>query len=222
MPRSPRALADGCVYHVMNRGNGKQQVFHKDQDYRSFIKLISRGQSRNCLDILAYCLMPNHFHFLLMANKGVDLSRWMHWLMTTHVRSYHEHYNSSGHIWQGRYKCSIVQEDVHLLTVTRYIERNPVRAGLVTSAQSWPWSSHRERCGWNSGHLLSELPVDRPEKWQDYVDTPLTEKELQKIRESVKRQSPYGDADWELITCRKFGLESTINPLGRPRKERKK
>ena len=155
MPRSPRALADGCVYHVMNRGNGKQQVFHKDQDYRSFIKLMSKVQTRNRLDIFAYCVMPNHFHLLLLPKKGQDMSRWMHWLMTTHVRCYHEHHESSGHIWQGRYKCSLVQNDHHLLTVTRYIERNPVRAGLAETWQEYPYC----------GSMIGPYDIRHPYWW---------------------------------------------------------
>jgi putative transposase len=222
MPRIARGLVNGFIYHVINRGNGRHEVFHKDQDYKSFINIMTEAQSRALLKVLAYCIMPNHFHMLLMPNKGRDLSRWMQWLLTSHVRRYHRHYRSSGHVWQGRFKSFIVQKDDHLLTAIRYIERNPVRAGLVVSAKDWRWSSHRGRSGFNSGLLLSELPIELPRNWQDYVDTPLTDKELEKIRQCVKRQSPYGDPDWQKNICMKFGLMSTLNHRGRPRKQGKK
>jgi len=80
--------------------------------------------------VLAYCLMPNHFHLALWPQADGDLSRWMQWVLTAHVRRYHRHYGSSGHVWQGRFKAFPIQADGHLLTVLRYIERNPVRAGL--------------------------------------------------------------------------------------------
>ena len=87
--------------------------------------------------ILAYCLLPNHFHLALWPRDDGDLSRWMHWLMTTHVRRYLRHYRSSGHVWQGRFKGFPAEEDEHLLTMLRYIERNPLRAGLVERAEAW-------------------------------------------------------------------------------------
>ena len=144
MPRIERGLADNIVYHVINRGNGRQEVFHKDRDYEAFMKLIKEAKERYSVKLFGYCLMPNHFHMAVKPEKGEDLSRWMQWLMTSHVRRYRRHYGSSGHIWQGRYKSFMVQDDAHLLMVLRYIEGNPVRAGLVPSAKEWKWSSHGE------------------------------------------------------------------------------
>jgi hypothetical protein len=91
--------------------------------------------------VLAYCLLNNHFHLILRPHNDGDLSRWMQWLLTSHVRRYHRHYHSSGHVWQGRFKAFPVQDDDHPLTVIRYVERNPLRANLVKYAERWPWSS---------------------------------------------------------------------------------
>jgi putative transposase len=91
--------------------------------------------------LLAYCLLPNHFHLALWPYADGDLSAYMAWLLTAHVRRYHQHYHSSGHVWQGRFRAFPIQEDEHLLTVLRYIERNPVRADLLERARQWPWSS---------------------------------------------------------------------------------
>jgi putative transposase len=129
-PRASRAAAGGFCYHVLNRGNARAEVFHKDGDYDAFVQIIAEASLRNPMRVLAYCLMPNHFHLALWPAKDGDLSRWMHWLLTTHVRRYQRHYHSSGHIWQGRFKAFPVQEDDHLRVVLRYIERNPLRAAL--------------------------------------------------------------------------------------------
>ena len=218
MPRIARGLANKQIYHVFNRGNGKQKVFHKEQDYAAFIKLMSEAKKRYPLKIFAYCLMPNHFHLVLMPEEAINLSKWMHWLMTSHVRRYHKHYETSGHIWQGRFKSSLIQQDEHLLIVLRYVEGNPVRAGLVSFAKEWQWSSHNERIEHNY-KLVDEVPVDTPEEWRRYVDTPLTDKELEKLRQKLRRQSPFGDEEWTERISKEFGLESTIRPIGRPRKE---
>jgi hypothetical protein len=123
----------------------------------------------------------------------------------------------------GRFKSFIVQEDGYLLAVLRYVEGNPVRAGMVSSAQDWLWSSHKEALGEKSrGLLLDEIPIEKPDEWGRYVDEPLTEKELQGLRESANRQSPFGALIWQSKLCKELGLESTIRHRGRPRNQREK
>src|ERR1700694_260631 len=141
MPRTARASQGGYCYHVLNRGNGRRAVFHKNGDYAAFLKLLGQAAERTPVRLVAYCLMPNHFHLALWPRGDGDLSDYMMWLLTAHVRRYHQHYHSNGHVWQGRFKAFPIQEDDHLLTVLRYIERNPVRVGLVQLAQQWRWSS---------------------------------------------------------------------------------
>ena len=131
MPRPRRVTPAGYCYHVLNRGNARQRVFHKEADYQAFLRLFNEAQDRCAMRLLAYCLMPNHFHLVLWPHGDGDVSRWMQWIQTTHVRRYHEHYHTTGHVWQGRFKAFPIQEGDHLLTVLRYVERNPFRAGLV-------------------------------------------------------------------------------------------
>jgi len=107
--------------------------------------------------------------------------------------------------------------ETHLLTVLRYVESNPLRARLVDSAKDWLWSSHREVIGKRPRSLVDELPIELPEDWSEYVDESMTETELEKIRQSVNRQSPYGNLSWQFKIIKEFGLESTIKPRGRPR-----
>jgi len=219
MPRIARGIVGGYIYHILNRGNGRQDIFHKDGDYQSFINLIKESKTKYSIKIFAYCIMPNHFHLVVEPEKGEDLSKWMQWLMTSHVRRYHRHYNSSGHIWQGRYKSFIVQNNEYLLMVLRYVENNPVRKGLVKMAKDWPWSSHKERI-YKNENIISDSPINLPENWEEYVNKPLINNELEMLRHSVARQMPYGENDWRIKICKDLGLESTIRPIGRPRKDK--
>ena len=171
------------------------------------------------MPVLGFCLMPNHFHLVLRPQEDGDLSRWMHWLQNTHVRRYHKHYGTSGHIWQGRFKAFPIEQDEHLLTVLRYVERNPLRAKLVRAAADWPWSSARlwqadsERPTW-----LTPGPVPRPRDWQAFVDAALTAAELESVRRSVTRGAPFGSAEWSQACAKEHGLEASLRPRGRPRK----
>lgn len=141
MPRTGRASVGGICYHVINRGNAQNEIFHKSGDYQTFVELIGLACARIPMRVLAYCVMPNHFHLSLWPYSDRDLGHWIQWLLTTHVRRYHQHHRSNGHVWQGRFKAFPIEQDDHLLTVLRYIERNPLRAGLVQKAEDWHWSS---------------------------------------------------------------------------------
>ncbi|BFU92124.1 MAG: hypothetical protein NTAFB01_33110 [Nitrospira sp.] len=127
MPRIPRGSSAGYAYHVLNRGNGGATVFHKDADYAAFLDLLGTAKVRHPIKIFGFCLMPNHFHLVIAPKIGDGLSPFMQWWLTSHVRRYHRHYRSHGHVWQGRFKSFPIQQDGHLLTVLL----NPVRANLV-------------------------------------------------------------------------------------------
>lgn len=219
MPRTARASVGGVCYHVINRGNGRAKVFHKPADYNAFVALIAEAASRVPVRVVAYCLMPNHFHMVLWPRHDGDLSRFMQWLLTAHVRRYHRQYHGTGHVWQGRFKAFPIQQDAHLLTVLRYVERNALRAGLVKQAENWAWSSvrwWRERGQWPA--FLHEGPVARGRRWVADVNRPMTAAEEDALRRSVNRGTPWGAESWKLRTARRLGLESSLRPRGRPRK----
>ncbi len=219
MPRASRVAAGGLCYHVVNRGNACAEVFHKDGDYNAFLKIIAEASLRNPMRVLAFCLLPNHFHLALWPAKDGDLSRWMHWLLTTHVRRYQRHYHSSGHIWQGRFKAFPVQEDDHLRAVLRYIERNPLRAALVERAEDRPWPSlHGPAAGGEPLARLDAGPAPRGDGWVQAVNSPMFDTEVARVRESVRRDRPLGDEIWTLATAKELGLEYSLHPRGRPKK----
>ena len=126
----------------------------------------------------------------------------------------------SGHAYQGRFKSFPVQDDEHLLTVLRYVERNALRAGLVRRAEDWPWSSlwRQEKGGEKARELLGEWPLPRPEDWAAWVNQAQSEAELKALRRSVVRGCPYGEAGWVKEAVAKLGLEITLRPRGRPKK----
>jgi putative transposase len=219
MPRTARASQGGYVYHVINRGNGRNAVFHKTEDYAAFVRLMHEGIERLPMRLTGYCLMPNHFHLLLWPHEAGDLSRWMQWLLTAHVRRYHRHYKGSGHIWQGRFKAFPIQEDEHYLTVLRYVERNPLRANLVQRAQDWPWSSLSNSRAARPEALLTDGPLSKGAGWTNHVNGTQTEAELERLRQCVNRGTPFGTDAWARRTATALGLESSLRPRGRPRKK---
>jgi putative transposase len=218
MPRTIRASVGGVCYHVVNRGNGRAAVFHENGDYAAFLQLMTEAGARVPMRLLAYCLMPNHFHLVLWPHGDGDLSRWMQWLMTSHVRRYHRHYSTSGHVWQGRFKAFPIQDDAHLLTVMRYVERNPVRSATlaVQSACMWPWSSASSKGTVFGRPQLDPGPVPRRADWLAWVDKPLTSGEEAAIKQSIARGTPFGDVAWTKATAIRLGLESSLRPRGRP------
>lgn len=222
MPRTARASVGGICYHVINRGNGRARVFHDERDYRGFISLLAAASERLPMRILGYCLMPNHFHLVLWPLNDGDLSRWMQWLLTSHVRRHHRRYETDGHVWQGRFKAFPIEQDGHLLMVLRYVERNPLRANLVSRTDAWPWSSLAPSAGAAGANLLHAAPVARPEGWRDWVDQPISEAELEALRRSVNRGTPWGSPTWAERTASELGLEATLRPRGRPRKPNQK
>ena len=142
----------------------------------------------------------------------------MQWLMTAHVRRYHRHSHGSGHVWQGRFKAFPIEQNEHLLTVLRYVERNPLRAKMVIRAEEWAWSSLSWRPSGKRPDLLGEGPVAIPRNWISLVNKPQTEDEVAAVKQSISRGTPFGSERWTERMAKRLGLESTLRPRGRPRK----
>jgi putative transposase len=216
MPRTARATPGGFCYHALNRGNGRAAVFHTDDDYNAFVGLLADAAARFPVRLIGFCVMPNHFHLAVWPPGDADLSASMHGLLTTHARRYQQCYRTTGHVWQGRFRCFPIQEDEHLLAVLRYIERNSLRAGLVRRAEDWRWSSLRWHLRPPQLSFLHAGPVPRPREWAAHVDAPQTEAELAALRRCAARGTPFGAEGWVGPTVTRLGLEYTLRPRGRP------
>ncbi len=223
MPRTARVAPAGYIYHVINRGVGRQPLFFDDDDYLAFEQVIAETLEKSCMRILGYCLMPNHWHFVLWPEGDRDLGTFMQRLTVTHVTRWQKYHDQVGygHVYQGRFKSFMVDTDEYFYQVIRYVERNALRANLVGRAEDWQWSSLWIREFGDADHrkLLSAWPVRRPRDWAEHVNQPINEKELQAIRRSCNRGTPYGSQAWVGKMVKKFGLESTQRKPGRPKKQ---
>jgi putative transposase len=220
MPRTARASAADYCYHVLNQGNGRAEVFHKPDDFAAFLDMIAAAQGRSPMRVLGYCVMPTHFHLVLRPHGDGDLSRWMQWLLTTHVRRYRRQFGSSGHVWQGRFKAFPCQDDGHLVTLLRYVEGNARRAGLVGRAEDWPYGSLHTVAAPPGPVVLEPGPVPRDASWVTRVNRALGAADLAALRQCLARGAPYGSDAWARRTAADLGLESSLRPRGRPRKPR--
>ena len=229
MPRPLRPVDKGLVYHVINRGNNRQNVFGKGGDYEAFLNSIRDLKQRRPFELYGYCLMTNHIH-LLIKPLDTTISRVMQSLLVSHTQRYHRHYKSGGHVWQGRFKSPVIQEDGHLLTVLRYIEANPVKAGMVDRAEDYAWSSFAAHGMGEPNDLLDSPPPyermgddtdakTRLRKWCSYVHRHPDEDEAQAISRSISSGLPYGSENWIKALARKLKLDLTVRPRGRPRKQ---
>ncbi|MBI1830668.1 MAG: transposase [Planctomycetes bacterium] len=225
MPRHARVAPGGFVYHALNRAVARLPLFQKDEDYRAFERVLVEAMAKHPTRVLAYCLMPNHWHFVLWPEGDQDMTAFLRWLTHTHTQRWHAHYDTAGtgHLYQGRYKAFPVQEDEHFYTLIRYVERNALRAGLVKRAEEWAWCSLAHRIQGDDdpiGKLLHPWPLPTPADWLKRVNRVETQAELEALHGSVQRSRPFGSAVWQQRTAKQLGLESTLRNQGRPRKKK--
>ncbi len=225
MPRDARHCPGGLVYHVWNRAAGRLRLFKKPQDYLAFEKVMLEAHRRHPLPILDWCLMPNHWHFVVQPEEDGKVTAFFRWLTHTHaMRSItHRRVLGMGPLYQGRFKSLPVQEDNHLLTLLRYVQRNPLRAKLVKRCEDWRWSGEwiRRRGPAPMRQLLGDWPVDRPRDWLRHANEAPTDAEIAAIRESVRRSRPFGGTAWIQQTAERLQLEWTLRPRGRPPRKKK-
>ena len=226
MPRPARVAPGGVIFHCLNRGNDRRAVFDDAGDFAAFERVMEATLAAvPGVRLLAYCLMPNHWHLLLWPTHDGELPAFAQRLTTTHVRRWHRHRHSDGrgHLYQGTYKSFPVQDDRHFLLVARYVERNAMRAGLCQLAQAWQWGSlwRREHGSPRERGILCEWPVPRPADYLTWVNEPQSDGELAALRESVRRGRPFGSPAWQTLTADSLGLASTFRARGRPKKQRK-
>ena len=180
MPRNRRILYDNAIYHIVQRGHNKGKLFRKEKDYKVFKGIVRTYKKRYDFDIYHYCIMSNHFHILMRVRKGEDLPKIIQGITQSYSFYYRKTYDSTGYVYQNRYKSFLIEDDAYLLECGRYIERNPIRANIVKEPSQYHWSSYRfyirdiqddiltENLLYSSLGLTGE---ERRKAYQDYVST---------------------------------------------------
>jgi putative transposase len=201
-------------------------MFYSGKDYHAFLKVLLETMQRfPGVQILALCIMPNHWHLVLQPSGDGELSAFMRWLTQTHTQRWRhaKHTVGYGPLYQGRFKSFIVQQDRHFLAVCRYVERNPLRARkkLADRAQDWRWNSAWLRMNPQSdfAQLLSEWPVPRPANWLSLLNEAQAESDERQVRLSMERNRPMGNENWIHRMVKKLALEHTMRSPGRPKKD---
>ena len=210
------------MYHVLNRGVGRRRLFDKAADYEAFEAILAENLRVRPMRVCGYCLLPNHWHFVLWPERDGELAAFMQRLTITHVTRWQKHRGKvgEGHLYQGRYKSFPVAADAYFYQVLRYVERNAQRAGLADRAEAWRWCSLWRRTQGTAEQraLLSPWPVAQPRNWRQLVNQPQHESEVTTLRKCVARGQPFGSQAWVRTTAAQLGLQATLRPRGRPRK----
>ena len=178
MPRQPRKMLDGGYYHLIARINNRSHVFKEDNDFEHFESLIAASKKKFSWDLYHYCLMSNHFHLLAKIGIGAELPKLMQFLLQAYSRYHKTKADYVGYLWQGRYKSLLIEKESYMLECGRYIERNPLRAMLVTRAEDYQWSSYRHYALGEKNFLVEDDPyfkdssrnvLERQKMYHDFV-----------------------------------------------------
>lgn len=191
MPRAARYSPPDSVHHVINRGNDRRCLFASPGDFAEFLDLIAWAKGQCPIRVVSYCLMPNHWHMVLWPEQPKAVTAFLHRLSTTHSIRWRKSTDTvgQGHVYQHRYHAFLIESETYYFRALKYVEANPARAGLVTSASQWAWSSLAERLGIDRG-ILDPGPLPLPENWPEQVDEVMKPADLEDIHSRLRKRSP--------------------------------
>ncbi len=223
MPRTGRAIIEGLPHHITQRGNYGQNIFETDKDRKQYLEWIEKYSRKYKVIVLSYCLMSNHVHFIVIPAEKESLSKLFN---TAHMR-YSHYYNKKkkvkGHLWQGRY-FSCILDDEHLKKAARYVERNPVRAGIVKKVEEWSWSSAKDNADEGSGEIkitgIRGYFEISGKDWKDYVKEKDAVGFVAEIRKATNMSRALGNDGFILKLEKKLGVSLKLIGRGRPVKEK--
>ncbi len=227
MPRKPRFFLPGVPVHIVQRGHSREPVFFEDNDYLAYLRWLKEGTERYKVDIHAYALMTNHIHILATTQDKDGVTRMMQYVGRHYVPYINHTYGTSGSIWEGRYKASLIHDDEYLLTCMRYIELNPVRANMVRAPGQYRWSSHRHNAQGKNDELVVPHPLyialgrskpTRIEAYKALFQAHLDKGVLDSIRSAWQTGTPLGNDYFRQIIEDKLKLKVGQARRGRPSK----
>jgi putative transposase len=203
MARLARVIVPGTPHHITQRGNHRERVFFSDDDYRAYIDLITTAARASGTAVWAWCLMPNHVHFIMVPAHADGLRATFAEAHRRYTARIHARRKLTGHLWQGRFS-STAMDEAHLYAAIRYVVLNPARAGLVSRAADWPWSSARACLAGRDGALTAVAPVlELVGDFAAYLDEPEDAERVAAIRRSRSTGRPVGAAEWVAALERK-------------------
>ncbi|MFH0839566.1 MAG: transposase [Candidatus Omnitrophota bacterium] len=199
MSRSGRVLYDGAIYHIINRGHNKQGLFKDKSDYMAFKEIISSYKAKFSFKLFNYCIMRNHFHFLLRILKAKDLPHVMQSISQAYARYHKRKYHNVGYLYQARYKGILIEKDEYLLECARYIERNPLRARIVKDLSAYPWSSYNYYAKGKEDAIIDRnilydgfghTEEERQREYTKYIETPRPYESI--LDEAIRKMKSQG------------------------------
>lgn len=227
MARQARITISNFPHHVLNRSNNKETIFYEDEDFRFFLRQIKKYKEKYGIKIYHYCLMPNHYHFLIIPSNAESLAKFMHDLILVYAQYVKREYDKVGHIWQERYKNPIIEKENYLIQCGYYIEDNPRRAGLVEDLKDWPWSSYQFYAFGKPDFIvdmdpeylkLGKTPEERQENYRNYIMGARDEKWIKNIRQGLN-QGILGSENFIKEMVEKFKIKLVrVGQRGRPSK----
>ena len=223
MPRTARIVIPDLPYHITQRGNYRQDIFQDNEDRLSYLSWINDYSKKYKLSILAYCLMDNHVHFIAIPREEDSLAKVFSISHMRYSQYFNKKKNASGHLWQGRFYSCVLDEG-YLLAALRYVERNPVRAGIVRKPWRWKWSSAGVHVGQGDGVInlenITTVIDTTEEEWKEYIDLDENEKDVEDIRKHTLLGRPLGTKDFIAKLGKRIGMVLSVLPRGRPKKQR--
>lgn len=226
MARLPRIEAAGLPHHVIQRGNNRQAIFADPADYQRYLQLLQETSAAHSVAVHAYVLMTNHVHLLVTPEQEGALSRFMQALGRRYVRWFNDRHARSGTLWEGRFRSTVIAADRYLLACMRYIELNPVRAGLSGAPAEYRWSSNAHHVGRAVDPLVTDhalfwalgnTPFERQSAYQLLFEIPLASSDVEKLRQATNRGWALATTDDPATPSDPSSRYSAPRPRGRPR-----
>lgn len=230
MPRKPRLVVGGLPHHVVQRGNDRRPIFLDDIDRRQYLDWLKESATRLQVAVHSYVLMPNHVHLLLTPLEGAALSQLMQATGRRYVRWFNDRHRRTGALWEGRFFSSVVEAERYLLACYRYIEMNPVRAGLVAEPGDYVWSSHRHHVGLTIDSVVSDhalfwslgnTPFDRQTAYKTMFDLAMAGFEVERIRVAIRRNQALASPAFAQVNAISPDHMPALRGVGRPKKQQK-
>lgn len=226
MARLPRFDLPDQPQHVIQRGNNRATIFRDAADYRFYLNRLAAAAVRHDCEVHAYVLMTNHVHLLLTPHRERAIGKVMQAVGRLYVPYYNRRYGRTGTLWEGRYRATIIDTERYLLTCMRYIELNPVRAGMVASPEEYAWSSYRHNALGEPDilitvhtlyRLLGESEVERRAAYRGLFGTRISEKSAAAIREATNKAWALGDEGFKQVVAQRLKRPASPRPRGRRR-----